>query len=383
MYESASLTFMVPRISGWLSKKCQGRFGQYHRFWFVLTGGTLYYFIGPASQDPRAIILLEAVTVSQGKGRSGRDRRRVGTQPYNSPSSFPPPLSFPHTPHQAIKGSSPTELILYSNFNEVIKSVKISKAEKTMVQGTHKRYLLRASSREERDEWLEALQIESTAPVHRQHRAGSNTATSYSTVTATTTIRSGGATTTSSGSSGSSGSSPSKTLGGGLTQTCRTPRSAGGMYGDTTKLCTYTCLVEGWMWRRNVSRAWQRRYFMLLTVEKAKKQQDQKRTTELFWFTTKEMSERMYELGVPTAQGSVVLGEHTTFYVRSPQAVAPYRLPETDATVFEIESLAPGGASPKTKELISPEDKENLACWIEALHPLVTMLKAGSNRERY
>jgi cytohesin len=77
MWESNSLTFMAPRISGWLEKKVQGQLGisRFHRFWFVLTNGCLFYFKGPADQDPRCIIILEAVMV---RGREGRKEGERG-----------------------------------------------------------------------------------------------------------------------------------------------------------------------------------------------------------------------------------------------------------------------------------------------------------------
>jgi hypothetical protein len=36
MYESDVLTFMAPRMSGWLSKKGQGTFAPWKRHWFIL-----------------------------------------------------------------------------------------------------------------------------------------------------------------------------------------------------------------------------------------------------------------------------------------------------------------------------------------------------------
>lgn len=327
MFESDSLTFMAPRISGWLEKKSQGRFGLWHRLWFVLTpGGCLYYFKGPREQDPRCIIMLENVT--------------------------------------AIKGSTPLDIILYSNDSTAIKSVKISKTDKTMTRGTHTRYLLRATTKEERDDWLEALQTE-TGPFLRQQRLGSNTATQIHTHTHMGT---GTLTTTTMGEGGNRTSTV--VSGGGLahTQTVRSPRSAGGLFLQSREktVCVYHCLAEGWMRRRSdVNRAWQRRYFMLLIVEKEKekgsrKEQEQQKRTELFWFTTQEMSQRMFEIGVPTQQGSVVLDDATSLRVRTSSDILTYRPPEPEATIFEL-----------SKELISPENGEALGYWMRCLKPYV------------
>jgi cytohesin len=63
MYESDILTFMAPRLSGWLWKKSEGTFGQWKRHWFVLTGGCVYYFEAPQHSTPRCIIPLDSVTV--------------------------------------------------------------------------------------------------------------------------------------------------------------------------------------------------------------------------------------------------------------------------------------------------------------------------------
>lgn len=64
MYESDILTFIAPKMSGWLSKRSEGTLASWKKHWFVLTGGCLYYFITPHDQDPRCIIPLDDVTVS-------------------------------------------------------------------------------------------------------------------------------------------------------------------------------------------------------------------------------------------------------------------------------------------------------------------------------
>jgi len=65
MYESDILTFIGPRMSGWLKKRNEGTFSQWKRHWFVLVNGCLYYFVTPHDQDPRCIIPLDDVTVRE------------------------------------------------------------------------------------------------------------------------------------------------------------------------------------------------------------------------------------------------------------------------------------------------------------------------------
>jgi hypothetical protein len=276
-----------------------------------------------------------------------------------------PSLSSPLPPLclQAIKGASSTEIILYSNGggSGVIKSVKISKSDKTTTQGQHTRFVLRADTRQERNDWVEAFQTE-TEPFQRQHRLGSSTA--YG---GTTTVRSA-TTTNPTSSSSSSNSSASKT--GGLNQTIRSPRSAGGLL---LPQAYSECLMEGWMRRRaDASRAWQRRYFMLVTIEKTK---HRARHVELHWYTTLEMAQS--QIGVRGCQGSVGLDDPTlVFHVKTASDGLAYRLPEPTATVFEMETMVHGS---KVKELISPEDEASLGVWSEVLRPFVTIRSSASN----
>ncbi|KAJ8600739.1 hypothetical protein CTAYLR_003918 [Chrysophaeum taylorii] len=68
LYESELITYMGARKAGWLEKFNKGPVpivkSQWHRLWFVLNDGCLYYFSSPADADaahkpPRAIIPLD------------------------------------------------------------------------------------------------------------------------------------------------------------------------------------------------------------------------------------------------------------------------------------------------------------------------------------
>lgn len=304
----------------------------------------LYYFNGPHDSNPRSMILLESLT--------------------------------------AIKGPSPTgtDILLYSHHGGVIKSVKIRRSNRTMVQGTRTRYLLRAASREERDEWLVALQQETPA-MPRQQRFVSGVATT----TTTTTVVGAPSTRTSSSRLTTTG-------------TIRSPRSAGGLSGLAFGLHdgavgangaggrrpgepVYRCLAEGWMRRRSdVSRTWQRRYFMLLardpcassSLSSASSKKAAGPRIELLYFTTQEMGQRMLELGLMTAQGGMPMQEGTVVLVKPAEAVS-YRLPQPGATLWEVEF---GSRKQRVREVVSPErDEEGRPeAWLGALREQCPMV---------
>lgn len=315
----------------------------------------LYYFTGPHDSNPRSMILLESVT--------------------------------------AIKGPSPTgtDILLYSHHGGVIKSVKIRRSNRTMVQGTRTRYLLRAASREDRDEWLVALQQETPA-MPRQQRFVSGGATT--TTAASTRTNSSGLTTTS-----AAGTATATATG-----TIRSPRSAGGLSGLAFGLGlgqhdgaagpngaggrrlgepVYRCLAEGWMRRRSdVSRTWQRRYFMLLardppasssSLSSASAKKAAGPRIELLYFTTQEMGQRMLELGLMTAQGGIPMQEGTVVLVKPAEAVS-YRLPQQPgATLWEVEF---GSRKQRVREVVSPERDEEGGpeAWLEALREQCPMV---------
>lgn len=125
--------------------------------------------------------------------------------------------------------------------------------------------------------------------------------------------------------------------------------------------------------RSDASRAWQRRYFMLVMVEKTK---HRPRHVELHWYTTLEMAQS--QIGVRGCQGSVRLDDPTLiFNAKTASDGLSYRLPEPTATVFEMETTVHGS---KVKDLISPEDDGSLGAWLEALRPYVTIRSSAGNR---
>lgn len=122
----------------------------------------------------------------------------------------------------------------------------------------------------------------------------------------------------------------------------------------------FRCLAEGWMRRRSdVSRSWQRRYFMLMVNEKKKD-----RRVMLHYFTTQEMGQRMVDMGVSTDQGAIPMSEVTAFRIKTPADVINYRPPDAKATVFEVEY-------DRYRELVSPEDDVSLQYWLDALRPVI------------
>jgi len=122
MYESDVVTFVAPRMSGWLHKKSDQTVKQWKRHWFVLTDGCLYYFLQPTDERPRCIIPLENV-------RAGRS------------------------------SSHPRELLLIPSKGQFVKSVK-KLSNGGMAQGQHHSFALKAANEEERDRWVRALQQE-------------------------------------------------------------------------------------------------------------------------------------------------------------------------------------------------------------------------------
>lgn len=123
MYESQVITFIAPKMSGWLWKKSENFMGSWRKHWFVITDNCLYYFSNPSDTEPRCIIPMENVRV----GRTNAKREFVIT---------------PSKGHQ-------------------VKSVK--KADDgRMTQGSHREFVLRAADNEERERWVVALQSELT-----------------------------------------------------------------------------------------------------------------------------------------------------------------------------------------------------------------------------
>lgn len=208
------------------------------------------------------------------------------------------------------------DVVLFSTYSSIIKSVKIVKKGK-MVQGEHRHFLLVAPNQEERDEWVESLQREtftSPAEAFKFTRSPSH---------ATTAGRG-------------------------------TPRST------STNQLGLKPIAEGWMRRRSeVNRHWQRRYFVLLKNVK------KRHRVSLYYFTTQEMGQRMLELNVSTEQGVIQLHKISSIEVRKNCDGAAYRFPDPTATVLELIGEKKG------TELLSPEDNDAVSFWISALEPYI------------
>lgn len=129
MYESEVVAFMAPTKSGWLHKKADSLLGLWKRHWFVLNDGCLYYFNLPSDEGPRCIIPL--------------DNTRIG------------------------RGNGELDLIITSASGDFVKSSKVLE-DGRMEQGKHTQFVLRASSNDEREHWVNTLQEESIRfkPLH-------------------------------------------------------------------------------------------------------------------------------------------------------------------------------------------------------------------------
>ncbi|KAG5182159.1 hypothetical protein JKP88DRAFT_349040 [Tribonema minus] len=135
MFESEVITFVAPKISGWLRKKSNGVFAGWKRHWFVLVDGVLYYFFAPQDEAPRCIIPLERITV-QPVGKT--DLTITAVQPVGK-----------------------TDLTITA-VQGLVKSVKMMD-DGRMEQGSHKEFVLRAEKQDERDRWLLGLRSEASA----------------------------------------------------------------------------------------------------------------------------------------------------------------------------------------------------------------------------
>ncbi|CAM9688947.1 unnamed protein product [Chrysoparadoxa australica] len=121
MFESEVITFVAPKMSGWLKKKSGGLISGWKRHWFVLANGVLYYFFAPGDEAPRCIIPLENVRVDK---------------------------------------VNKTDLsISVTDDKGCVKSVKMMD-DGRMEQGSHKEFVFRAERMDERDKWVGAIQTE-------------------------------------------------------------------------------------------------------------------------------------------------------------------------------------------------------------------------------
>uniref|UniRef100_A0A8C4PSY1 Cytohesin 4 n=1 Tax=Equus asinus asinus TaxID=83772 RepID=A0A8C4PSY1_EQUAS len=120
-------TFFKPDREGWLLK-LGGRVKTWKRRWFILTDNCLYYFEFTTDKEPRGIIPLENLSVQ--------------------------------------KVEDPKKPFCLELYNPSCRGQKI-KACKTdgdgkVVEGKHESYRISASSAEERDQWIEAIQASIT-----------------------------------------------------------------------------------------------------------------------------------------------------------------------------------------------------------------------------
>lgn len=118
------LTFFNPDREGWLWKQ-GSRYKGWKRRWFILNDKCLYYFEFTTDKEPRGIIPLENVLVRE--------------LPDN-------------------KSSKPNTFELYSKLGpgEVIKACKTDSDGKVN-EGRHTYYRMAASSKEERDQWVNSI----------------------------------------------------------------------------------------------------------------------------------------------------------------------------------------------------------------------------------
>ncbi|KHJ41836.1 Sec7 domain protein [Trichuris suis] len=113
-------TFFNPDREGWLWKQ-GGRYRSWKRRWFVLSDNCLYYFENTGDKEPRGIIPLENVQVRQVVDRT----RAYGFE-------------------------------IYSTNAGLIKACKTDSDGK-VIEGKHNSYRMAASSAEERNAWINAL----------------------------------------------------------------------------------------------------------------------------------------------------------------------------------------------------------------------------------
>ncbi|KAM6905536.1 cytohesin-2-like [Xenentodon cancila] len=120
-----TLTFFNPDREGWLLKM-GGRVKTWKRRWFILTDSCLYYFKYTTDKDPIGIIPLQNLCV-----REMQDSNKLHC------------------------------LELYSPKGQKIKACKTENKGR-VVQGQHQSYKLSAASREERDDWINAVRASIT-----------------------------------------------------------------------------------------------------------------------------------------------------------------------------------------------------------------------------
>lgn len=118
------LTFFNPDREGWLWKQ-GSRYKNWKRRWFILNDKCLYYFEYTTDKEPRGIIPLENVLV-----------RDVADSKSSKPNTF--------------------ELYSALGSGEVIKACK-TEADGKVNEGKHTYYRMSASTRDEKDQWIDSI----------------------------------------------------------------------------------------------------------------------------------------------------------------------------------------------------------------------------------
>jgi len=122
-YDDLMYTFFSPEREGWLEKQ-GGNWKNWKRRWFVLNDRCLYYFQHTAENAPKGIIPLEGVKVRPLPNKNGKDW---------------------------------VFEIFSDSGSEVVKGCKTD-SHGAVVQGNHKHYRMAASTQEERDHWMSAIE---------------------------------------------------------------------------------------------------------------------------------------------------------------------------------------------------------------------------------
>eukprot|EP00615_Pteridomonas_danica_P012316 CAMPEP_0114354854 /NCGR_PEP_ID=MMETSP0101-20121206/19787_1 /TAXON_ID=38822 ORGANISM="Pteridomonas danica, Strain PT" /NCGR_SAMPLE_ID=MMETSP0101 /ASSEMBLY_ACC=CAM_ASM_000211 /LENGTH=568 /DNA_ID=CAMNT_0001496521 /DNA_START=60 /DNA_END=1766 /DNA_ORIENTATION=+ len=134
-WEGEVVTFMAPNKSGWLSKANHASsLSKWKKHWFVLTEHVLYYFDSPGDDKPRLIMPMDSVRI----GRSVKNDTEIEIVPADG-----------------------------TGFIKCTKTLQNGKMELQQ----YKDFVIKASNKEERDEWYESLRDDiEPDPVQRMTR---------------------------------------------------------------------------------------------------------------------------------------------------------------------------------------------------------------------
>jgi len=121
-YDDLMYTFFSPEKEGWLLKQ-GGSWKNWKRRWFVLSDRCLYYFQHTAENVPKGIIPLENVRV---RSLDEKDGKQYAFE-------------------------------IYSETADIVKGCKTDSSG-TVVQGNHHYYRMSASTKEDRDDWIQCIQ---------------------------------------------------------------------------------------------------------------------------------------------------------------------------------------------------------------------------------